>query len=136
MQSATEYWDLGHRLFRSTSESFPAKFVPGDVFDPAHITVTPPFYAPPVDTLPDLSALTSLNPSRGHVSAIHSSAFFHLFDEEKQEHIARAMGGLLSPEPGSIILGTHSASRNLNGIYGQSSERSPKAAEPKKASQT
>ncbi|CDO77885.1 hypothetical protein BN946_scf184838.g2 [Trametes cinnabarina] len=104
-----KYWDLGHKLFRTTTESFPAKFVSGDVFDPAHLAIVPPFYAPPADPLPDLSTLTSLNPLRGHVSAIHTSSFFHLFNEEKQAHIAHAIGGLLSPEPGSMILGTHAA---------------------------
>ena len=83
------------------------KFVPGDVFDPSHLTIAPPIYTPASDPVPALSALTSLNPLRGHISAIHASAFFHLFDEAKQEHVARALAGLLSAEPGSIILGTH-----------------------------
>ncbi|KAI8983392.1 hypothetical protein BD414DRAFT_442586 [Trametes punicea] len=104
-----EYWDLGHKLFRTTNETFPAKFVPGDVFDPAHIAAAPPLYSPPVDPVPDLAALTSLNPLRGHVAAIHVSSFFHLFNEEKQSHIARVLGGLLSPVPGSLILGSHAA---------------------------
>ena len=37
--------------------------------------------------------------------AIHASSFFHLFAEEKQLHVARALAGLLSPEPGSVIFG-------------------------------
>ncbi|KAI0336234.1 hypothetical protein GY45DRAFT_591939 [Cubamyces sp. BRFM 1775] len=102
-----EYWGLGHKLFRSTQESFPVKFIPGDVFAPSHVAVAPPIYAPPPESVPDLSGLTSLNPLRGHISAIHASAFFHLFDEAKQEHVARALAGLLSAEPGSIIFGTH-----------------------------
>ncbi|CDO70894.1 hypothetical protein BN946_scf184829.g2 [Trametes cinnabarina] len=103
-----EYWNLGHKLFRSTKESFPATFVPGDVFDPAHIEVIPPLDATPSELPPDLSSLTSLNPLRGHVSVIHASSFFHLFDEETQERVARALASLLSPLPGSVILGTHS----------------------------
>ena len=67
----------------------------------------PPFYAPPETPVPNLSTLTSLNPLRGHVSAIHASAFFHLFSEEKQLELAKALAGLLSPEPGSLILGAH-----------------------------
>ncbi|KAH9891083.1 hypothetical protein C8Q73DRAFT_109551 [Cubamyces lactineus] len=102
-----EYWGLGHKLFRSTQESFPVKFIPGDVFDASHVAVAPPIYTPTSEPVPDLSGLTSLNPLRGHVSAIHASAFFHLFDEAKQEHVARALAGLLSAEPGSIIFGTH-----------------------------
>jgi len=41
------------------------------------------------------------------VSAIHASAFFHLFDEPQQLELARAVAGLLSPEPGSFIFGEH-----------------------------
>ena len=39
--------------------------------------------------------------------AIHASSFFHLFNEEKQLHLARALAGLLSPELGSMIFGLH-----------------------------
>jgi hypothetical protein len=69
-----------------------------------------PFTAfnPPSAPRPDLKELTtSLNPLRGHVSAIHAAALFHLFSEEQQLHLARALAGLLSPEPGSIIFGEH-----------------------------
>ena len=82
-------------------------FVAGDVFDPAHLETVPPFYAPPETPVPQLNTLTSLNPLRGHVSAIHASLFFHLFDEEKQLQLARKLAGLLSPEPGSVIMGAH-----------------------------
>ncbi|KAI0735566.1 hypothetical protein C8Q76DRAFT_765975 [Earliella scabrosa] len=102
-----EYWELGHKLFKSTPETFPVPFVAGDVFDPAHLETVPPFYAPPETPVPQLTTLTSLNPLRGHVSAIHASLFFHLFDEEKQLQLARALAGLLSPEPGSMIVGAH-----------------------------
>ncbi|KAI0639003.1 hypothetical protein C8Q77DRAFT_23265 [Trametes polyzona] len=102
-----EFWELGHKLFRSTPETFPVPFVPGDAFDPAHLEPVEPFYSPPDTPVPQLATLTSLNPLRGHVSAIHASAFFHLFDEDQQLYLARALGGLLSPEPGSMILGVH-----------------------------
>ena len=39
--------------------------------------------------------------------AIHASSFFHLFSEASQLHVARALAGLLSPEPGSVIFGSH-----------------------------
>ncbi|KAH9891081.1 hypothetical protein C8Q73DRAFT_792509 [Cubamyces lactineus] len=97
----------GHKLFRTTNKTFPPKFIPGDVFDPAHIKVVPPLYLPITYPAPDLSTLTSLNPLHGRVSAIHISAFFHLFNEEKQLHIARALAGLLSAEPGSMVIGLH-----------------------------
>ncbi|KAH9858783.1 hypothetical protein C2E23DRAFT_717563 [Lenzites betulinus] len=102
------YWTLGHKLYRSTEESFPAKFIPGDAFDPAHLAIVPPVYTVGSEPPPDLSTLTSLNPLHGHVAAIHASSFFHLFNEEKQAQLARAFAGLLSPLPGSMIIGTHS----------------------------
>jgi hypothetical protein len=104
-----EFADLGHRLFRTTPETYPIAFVPGDAFDPKHLEVVPPLTAAnaPTGHSPDLHSLTSLNPLRGRVSAIHASSFFHLFGEEKQLYLARALAGLLSPEPGSIIFGLH-----------------------------
>ncbi|KAI0735567.1 hypothetical protein C8Q76DRAFT_286944 [Earliella scabrosa] len=102
-----DFWALGHKLFRSTPATFPVPFVAGDAFDPAHLAIVPPFYAPPETPVPQLNTLTSLNPMRGHVSAIHASSFFHLFDEEKQLQLAQALAGLLSPSPGSMIIGSH-----------------------------
>ncbi|KAF8273975.1 hypothetical protein EI94DRAFT_1696288 [Lactarius quietus] len=83
-----EFWDLGHKLFRTTPDTFPVTFIPGNVFDPEHLTIVSPFTtnSPPVTTVPDLSTLTSLNPLRGHVSAIYVQR-------------------LLSPEPGSMVFG-------------------------------
>jgi len=107
-----EFADLGHRVFRTTPETYPIAFVPGDVFDPKHLEVVPPVaYAHasasdhPSVSAPTLHGLTSLNPLHGRVFAIHASSFFHLFSEEKQLHVARALAGLLSPEPGSVIFG-------------------------------
>ncbi|KAI0639004.1 hypothetical protein C8Q77DRAFT_23133 [Trametes polyzona] len=102
-----EFWELGHKLFNSNPETFAVPFIPGDVFDPKHLDPVPPFYSPADIDIPNLSMLTSLNPLRGHVSAIHASAFFHLFDEERQLQLAKALACLLSPEPGSMILGAH-----------------------------
>ncbi|OBZ78828.1 hypothetical protein A0H81_00367 [Grifola frondosa] len=102
-----EFWELGHKLFRSTPETFPVPFVAGDAFNPAHLQVVDPFYSPPDTPIPTLSELTSLNPLHGHVSAIHASSFFHLFEEAQQLYLAKALAGLLSPERGSIILGSH-----------------------------
>lgn len=55
----------------------------------------------------DLASLTSLTPLRGRLSAIHASSFFHLFSEDQQAQLARLLASLLSPEPGSMILGAH-----------------------------
>jgi len=38
---------------------------------------------------------------------MYASLLFHLFSEEKQLHLSRALAGLLSPEPGSMIFGLH-----------------------------
>ncbi|KAL5498700.1 hypothetical protein ACEPAH_2055 [Sanghuangporus vaninii] len=104
-----EFWDLGHKLFKSTPETFPVPFVQGDIFDPKHITPLPPFYSPPTTPRPTLSALSSLTPLQGHVSAIHVSQFFHLFRKEDQIAAARAIASLLSPLSGSMIFGSHTS---------------------------
>jgi hypothetical protein len=69
------------------------------------LSVVQPFEAVPDSPEPDLKTLTSLNSLHGRISVIHASGFFHLFNESKQLHLARALAGLLSPEPGSIICG-------------------------------
>jgi hypothetical protein len=102
-----EFWDLGHELFRSTPETFPVPFIAGDIFDLSILAPVTPYNDVPKTPMPALDTLTSLNPLRGYVSAIHTSSFFHLFDEEQQTKVARALAGLLSPEPGSVIFGLH-----------------------------
>ncbi|KAH8086627.1 hypothetical protein BXZ70DRAFT_1002232 [Cristinia sonorae] len=102
-----EFWDLGYKLFNSTSDSFPVPFIPGDIFDQSILTVASPANASPPLPAPPLSDVTSLTPLNGHLSAIHASAFFHLFDEPQQLYVAKALAGLLSPQPGSIIFGSH-----------------------------
>ncbi|KAI0003796.1 hypothetical protein BJV74DRAFT_985535 [Russula compacta] len=86
-----EFADLGHKLYKTTPEPSPSR---------APFTAT----NAPTGPTPELRGLTSLNPLHGRVTAIHATSFFHLFGEEKQLHLARALAGLLSPEPGSIIL--------------------------------
>jgi len=115
-----EFADLGHKLFRTTQETYPMAFVPGDIFDPKHLEVVPPVVVSAAAShgsttgdprsgssvpAPDLGSLTSLNSLHGRVLAIHASSFFHMFGEEKQLHVARALAGLLSPESGSVIFG-------------------------------
>ena len=107
-----EFWDFGHDLFLDTPETFPAALIAGDVFDPSMIASRTPFYTPDLPLLtahgpPELRSLTTLTPLQGRVSAIFSSAFFHLFDEAKQLRIARQLASLLSPLPGSVIFGAH-----------------------------
>ena len=54
---------------------------------------------------------------QGHVAAVHASAFFHLFDKEEQIAAARALASLLSPIPGSVIFGSHSAMEETGYLY-------------------
>ncbi|KZT71790.1 hypothetical protein DAEQUDRAFT_687159 [Daedalea quercina L-15889] len=111
-----EYWDLGHKLFRTTGEEFPASFLGGDAFDPAFFEEGLLLDSPPTTPPPALASLKVLTPLNGHVSAIHASSFFHLFDEEKQLELARKLAGLLSPVPGSVILGGH-AGQPTKGLW-------------------
>ncbi|KAK7454506.1 hypothetical protein VKT23_011260 [Stygiomarasmius scandens] len=101
-----EFWFLGHELFKTTPETFPVRFIPGDVFDDGFIPDRGPF----LDTLgndkpssnQDLQSLKSL---QGRISFIHATALFHLFNEQTQQKLARKLGSLLSPEKGSVIFG-------------------------------
>ncbi|TFY75585.1 hypothetical protein EWM64_g8429 [Hericium alpestre] len=103
------FWNAGLKLFKRTPDAENLPFIAGNVFDPQNLEVVPVFTtaSPPRTPRPVLKDLTSLNPLRGHVSVIHASAFFHLFDEDRQLQLARALGCLLSPEPGSMIFGQH-----------------------------
>ena len=116
---------MGHKLFMTTPETFPVPFIAADAFDPACLAPSPIPTAAPTEPLPALSSLTTLTPLIGRLSAIHTSAFFHLFPEEKQLELARRVGALLSPEPGSVIFGVHGGlptkgvrdRKNSHGIY-------------------
>ncbi|KAG2074283.1 hypothetical protein BDR04DRAFT_1049011 [Suillus decipiens] len=100
-----EFLELSHELFRTTPTSYPGCLLPGDVFDPEFLSIA----APPKDVSPapaiDLSSLKSLNPLHGRISAINATRLFHLFTEEKQVHLAKALAGLLSAQPGSVVCG-------------------------------
>ncbi|KAJ3551508.1 hypothetical protein NM688_g4663 [Phlebia brevispora] len=106
-EEIVEFWKMGHTLFKSTPESFPVPFIAGDAFDPKFLAPSPVLPVSPNDPIPPLSTLTSLTPLVGRVSAIHASAFFHLFSEEKQLQLAKSLASLMLPEPGSIIFGEH-----------------------------
>ncbi|KAJ3754831.1 hypothetical protein EV360DRAFT_50895 [Lentinula raphanica] len=121
-----DFWNFGHELFNSDPSTFPVTFVQGNVLDDSFITIQSPLN--PVHDLSnastdsDLSSLSlqslfsltpnsypepqSLNPLRGYLSAIHTSAFFHLFDQAEQILIAKKLASILSPLPGSIIFGS------------------------------
>ncbi|KAJ7454164.1 hypothetical protein FB451DRAFT_1100012 [Mycena latifolia] len=100
-----DFWTRGHELFQSTPDTCPIAFLAGDVFDTDFIEPAPPATSPPQVPAPPLASLTHLTQLRGHVAAIHVSAVFHLFSEPQQLRLVRALAGLLSPLPGSMILG-------------------------------
>ncbi|KAJ6562129.1 hypothetical protein B0H19DRAFT_1287613 [Mycena capillaripes] len=100
-----DFWEMGHELWRSTPETFPATFLVGDLLDSEFIESAPPLTTTEIALpAPPLSSLTSLTPMRGHISVIHISFVFQLFAEAQQI--------LLSPLPGSIILGSHAGQRS------------------------
>ncbi|KAF9446308.1 hypothetical protein P691DRAFT_708861 [Macrolepiota fuliginosa MF-IS2] len=103
-----KFWEWGHDLYRTSPLTFPAGFVPGDAFSLDILSHLEPSYSAPLTPKPtELTSLTSLNPLQGHLSVIHASLFFHLFDEERQLDLARRIAGLLSYRPGSMIFGGH-----------------------------
>ncbi|KAF8209026.1 hypothetical protein K438DRAFT_1811592 [Mycena galopus ATCC 62051] len=121
-----DFWDIGHELFKSTPDTFPVVFLPGNALDTQFLAPFPPLAAPSEitpATLHPLVGLTSLTPLRGRISVIHISLVFHLFSEEQQFHLARSLAGLLSPLPGSLILGSH-IGRRAKG-YGRPSRSFP-----------
>ncbi len=98
-----EFWDLGHKLFKSTPESFPARFIAADIFELKDLAKQP------LASAPELSKVQSFAELSGSVSAIHASSFFHLFDEQQQSELAKITAALLSSAPGSMIFGSHGA---------------------------
>ncbi|KIK68597.1 hypothetical protein GYMLUDRAFT_153601 [Collybiopsis luxurians FD-317 M1] len=103
-----EFWEVGHELFRSTPDSFPASFIGGDLFDDVILT---PLKANDPQNL-DLQSvklhdLKSLTPLQYRVSAIYACNFFHLFNAEKQFELAKRLASLLLPSSGSVIFGSH-----------------------------
>ena len=103
---------MGHKLFRTTPKSYPAKFLAGDAFDDTHLCPTAPVPSGPPPSVASVKTLTEL---RGHISVILASSLFHLFNEGKQFELAKRVGSLLDPRPGSIIFGSHAA----NPVKGQ-----------------
>lgn len=116
---------MGHKLFKSTPETFPVPFIQADAFSDASLAPSPLPTRTPSAPLPPLTTLTALTPLVGRLSAIHASAFFHLFPEDQQLELARRIAPLLSPERGSLIFGAHGglpekgvrARKNSHGIH-------------------
>ncbi|RPD62466.1 hypothetical protein L226DRAFT_331259 [Lentinus tigrinus ALCF2SS1-7] len=105
-------------MFRSTAASFPTRFIAGDVLDPHFLSHSPPFPTSPAipsHMPPGLSSVNSLNELKGHVSAIFTGAFFHLFTFDQQTYIAR----LLSPRRPSLTTPRLHALRRPRRLYCQ-----------------
>ncbi|KAF7293052.1 hypothetical protein MIND_01204600 [Mycena indigotica] len=100
----TELWEIGHKLFKSTQATFPITFIPGDLFDEAFLSSQFQVLSQPRPDLPARS-ITSLSPLRGNVSVIHISYVFHVLSKERQIILVHKLASLLSPAPGSMILG-------------------------------
>lgn len=94
-------------------------FVEGDIFDRSHLAPLSPFTQATAPTAPPpaLNSLSSLNPLRGYVSIIFTGALFHLFSEDHQSELAHSLASLLSPEPGSMILGSHAGKTGDKGFW-------------------
>ncbi|EIW79526.1 hypothetical protein CONPUDRAFT_58142 [Coniophora puteana RWD-64-598 SS2] len=99
-----EFLELGHEMFGTTPETFPAHMLQADVFDPAHLAPSAPA-TEPVERIANLKDAKTLNDLRGQVSVLHASKLFHLFEEDKQLELAKQLAVLLSAEPGSVICG-------------------------------
>ena len=112
------FWDLGFALYKSTPETFPVPFIPGDLLSPTFISPHPPFYGTDQlpEPLPALKDLTSLTQLQGRLTFVHASLLFHLFDRPQQTNLAKSLASLLSPESGSTIFGIH-RSEPIPGIY-------------------
>ncbi|KAJ7806492.1 hypothetical protein B0H13DRAFT_2244096 [Mycena leptocephala] len=94
-----DVWTMGHELFRSTPDTCAIAFLAGDALDPEFLEPAAPAASPPDVPTPLLASLTCLTQLNGHVAAIHISS--------QQLQLARALAGLLSPAPGSVIFGHH-----------------------------
>lgn len=77
-----DFMQLGYEMFLD-KETLKTTFVAGDVFD-------------------DESALSKLH---GQIDILQASAFFHLFDREKQKKVGHRVVKLLKPKEGSLLVG-------------------------------
>ncbi|PNS20240.1 hypothetical protein CAC42_5690 [Sphaceloma murrayae] len=84
-----DFMELGYDLFLD-KETLKTKFIPGDIFD------------------------EDSNPKELHdkMDIIQASAFFHLFDREKQKKVAHRVVKLLKPQKDSLLVGRQVGSVN------------------------
>jgi hypothetical protein len=62
--------------------------------------------------LPDVRMLRTLSPLKGHVTTVTLTMVFHLFDLDCQTLLAHRIAQILSPTPGSMIIGRQMGSIN------------------------
>ena len=91
-------------MFKTTPETYPVKFIAGSALNDAHLCLTAPMPPGPPPAIVSVNNLTEL---RGHISVIHTSSLFHLFNEPKQFELGQRLASLLDPRQGSIIFGSH-----------------------------
>ncbi|KAI0737398.1 hypothetical protein C8Q80DRAFT_320839 [Daedaleopsis nitida] len=77
-----EFWSLGHKLFKSSPETFTVPFLAGDIFDASFLETIPPVYTPAAGDLPELKSAKTLSEFR---SAITVCSVFHLFNTEEEQ---------------------------------------------------
>ena len=102
-----ELWNAGRELFKDDEQTFPVKFVAGDIFK-----ITEGILDESSDSnlnADESSGRPSLVPYKGRISTIYTSLFFHVFNEAQQLRLARICAALLRKERGSIIFGCHMA---------------------------
>ncbi|KAG6861458.1 hypothetical protein C0995_016549 [Termitomyces sp. Mi166 len=122
--STTGFWDLGHELFKTTPTTYPVAFIAGDVFNSSLIAPRALSNEVPQTPRSSLKTLVSLTPLQGHVSVIHASSFFHLFNEGRQHELAQRLATLLSPIPGSMLFGSHIGKPEKGIVQGAAGEPS------------
>lgn len=113
------FWDLGHKLFRTTPETYPVKFLAGSALDDAQFCPTAPI---PPHPLPSVASVKTLTELRGHFSVIYAGSLFDVLGEGEQVELGKRLAALLDPRPGSIIFGSHTGAPS----GGQRNEMFPK----------
>lgn len=81
--------------------TFPVRFVEADFFDQRYLST----HSAPSATRPDLRTIRTLTPLKGHATILTLQMVFHLFDQRGQYELAHRLAQMLSPAPGSLIVG-------------------------------
>ena len=92
----TQFLELGYKLYRD-KDTCEITFFPADIlsFSPTPLANSSGGPMSPLETF------------RDRVTHLYCGLFFHLFDEQGQEDIAKRLAALLDRRPGSLIFGTH-----------------------------